>query len=218
MKVNRVLKELASLKKETNEFLVDYDEADITKLNVIIKAPVDSLYKHTFVRIEMTLPENYPFVPPKVKFYNWKNTRIHPNLYGCGKVCLSILGTWSGEPWASTMTLETVIRVIGSLLDNTPYIHEPNCVNDPTYNKYVRFETFDTLLFDYIKHEQNNKFKKFMLDYINENKQTILNDLILLNNENKRQNIHTKYGMITIIDYTKYINQLIIHINYWKTG
>ena len=46
MKVNRVLKELASLKKETNEFLVDYDEADITKINVVIKAPVDSLYKN----------------------------------------------------------------------------------------------------------------------------------------------------------------------------
>ena len=25
--------------------------------------------------------------------------RFNPNLYNCGKVCLSLLGTWSGPSW-----------------------------------------------------------------------------------------------------------------------
>lgn len=27
------------------------------------------------------------------------SVRFNPNLYNCGKVCLSLLGTWSGPSW-----------------------------------------------------------------------------------------------------------------------
>ena len=41
--------------------------------------------------------DRYPFEPPKVLILTVDGrTRINPNLYANGKVCLSILGTWSG--------------------------------------------------------------------------------------------------------------------------
>jgi ubiquitin-protein ligase len=45
--------------------------------------------------------------PPKVQFLTTGGgrERLNPNLYACGKVCLSLLGTWPGhskaEKWAA---------------------------------------------------------------------------------------------------------------------
>ena len=40
----------------------------------------------------------YPEVPPKVQLITtgMGAVRFNPNLYNCGKVCLSLLGTWQG--------------------------------------------------------------------------------------------------------------------------
>ena len=35
--------------------------------------------------------------------------RFNPNLYDCGKVCLSLLGTWSGPSWDPTAS--TLLQV-----------------------------------------------------------------------------------------------------------
>jgi len=56
--------------------------------------------------------------------------RFNPNLYACGKVCLSLLGTWSGangETWnKDTSTLLQVLVSIQSLiLVPQPYFNEP---------------------------------------------------------------------------------------------
>ena len=56
--------------------------------------------------------------------------RFNPNLYNCGKVCLSLLGTWSGdqgESWhAKTSTLLQVFTSIQALiLVPDPFFNEP---------------------------------------------------------------------------------------------
>ena len=43
--------------------------------------------------------------------------RFNPNLYNCGKVCLSLLGTWSGPGWdPKASTLLQVLVSIQSLI------------------------------------------------------------------------------------------------------
>ena len=37
--------------------------------------------------------------------------RFNPNLYECGKVCLSLLGTWSGPSWNPAVS--TLLQVEG---------------------------------------------------------------------------------------------------------
>ncbi len=88
--------------------------------------PADSMYEDCPMVYTFQIPTTFPFDSPKVTFHTHDGrTRFHPNMYVDGKCCLSILGTWSGPPWASTMRLSTVLVTLQSLLDNDPLRHEP---------------------------------------------------------------------------------------------
>jgi baculoviral IAP repeat-containing protein 6 len=43
-------------------------------------------------------PTTFPAGPPKINLQTTGagQVRFNPNLYNCGKVCLSLLGTWQG--------------------------------------------------------------------------------------------------------------------------
>lgn len=62
--------------------------------------------------------------------YRSGGLRLNPNLYACGKVCLSLLNTWSGsgcERWSpsnSTM-LQVLVSVQALVLNAKPYFNEP---------------------------------------------------------------------------------------------
>jgi len=56
--------------------------------------------------------------------------RLNPNLYETGKVCLSLLGTWSGEAgenWnpQSSNILQVLISIQGLVLVEEPFYNEP---------------------------------------------------------------------------------------------
>ena len=59
------------------------------------------------------------------------SVRFNPNLYNCGKVCLSLLGTWRGgggnEGWTEKSTLWQVLVSIQSAIlgSELPYYNEP---------------------------------------------------------------------------------------------
>ena len=77
-------------------------------------------------------PELYPTDPPKVNLQTTGkgSVRFNPNLYNCGKVCLSLLGTWPGaasEMWnVSTSTfLQVIVSIQSLILVPDPYFNEP---------------------------------------------------------------------------------------------
>lgn len=75
-------------------------------------------------------PKDYPIKSPTVRCITTNNgkTRFNPNIYSEGKVCLSILGTWRGNPgeeWSSCQGLESVLLSIQSLMSSNPYENEP---------------------------------------------------------------------------------------------
>lgn len=139
-----------------------------------IIAPEDSVYRHKLVKLQFEIPPNYPLVPPVVKFIQHSGERIHPNLYVDGKVCLSILGTWPGEPWAFGMKCNSVLITIRSLLDNQPYCHEPNQRDNPAFNEYVRYATWRWLLLDYLDHETNPAARAWLRRYVRRNGREML--------------------------------------------
>jgi len=53
--------------------------------------------------------------------------RFNPNLYADGKVCLSLLGTWSGPGWVSgkSTLLQVLISIQSMILCEEPYLNEP---------------------------------------------------------------------------------------------
>ena len=110
-----------------NIWILSYEE-DINKFMAMILGPKDTLYESGIFLFDITLPNDYPFQPPKFTFISPKYSkigRIHPNLYEEGKVCLSILNTWGSEEWSSSQNIISVCQTIQSLLDNDPILHEP---------------------------------------------------------------------------------------------
>ncbi len=120
------------------------NESDMTKGVAMIKGPPDTPYEGCLLTFSIQFPYDYPFSPPKVLFLTSDGrTRFHPNLYVEGKVCLSILGTFSGPSWSGTQSLSSVLLSILGLLDNNPLAHEPSygtgTLSNPTHKHYADF-------------------------------------------------------------------------------
>jgi ubiquitin-protein ligase len=96
------------------------------KGHAMIIGPEDTPYAHCLFFFKFEFPDEYPFSPPKVEFLTSDGkTRFHPNLYVNGKVCLSILGTYVGPGWQSTMSLSMVLISLRTLFDENPLTNEP---------------------------------------------------------------------------------------------
>ena len=101
-------------------------------LQFMISGPVDTPYMNGLFLFDTYFTEEYPNQPPLVNLSTTGkgSVRFNPNLYNNGKVCLSLLGTWSGqqgESWsAGTSTFLQVLLSIQSLIMiDTPYFNEP---------------------------------------------------------------------------------------------
>lgn len=123
-----------------------HDDENIGISRACIIGPKNTPYENGIYFFEFRFPDNYPFEPFKVKFFtNDGKTRMHPNFYACGKVCVSIIGTWSGPGWTSCQTLSSVLLTIQSLFIENPLWQEPGFDNDTSsnnvnYNKIIKYE------------------------------------------------------------------------------
>ena len=79
------------------------DESRVDVMRVCITGPEDTPYENGIFLFDVLLPPSYPDAPPKVLSLTTGGGRVrfNPNLYNCGKVCLSLLGTWSGPGWVA---------------------------------------------------------------------------------------------------------------------
>ena len=130
---------------ETNGIFCKFSEIDMTHVQAMIIGPSDTPYENGFYFFDLRFPDNYPWSPPRVKFITQdSNIRFNPNLYVDGKVCLSILGTWSGPGWSSCLTLNSVLLSIQTLLNENPLQNEPGFENETghrskKYNKILEY-------------------------------------------------------------------------------
>ena len=84
--------------------------------------------------------------------------RFNPNLYQCGKVCLSLLGTWQGPGWVSgeSTLLQVLVSIQSLILVPDPYFNEPGwerergtprgATNSSNYNSSIRRFTLEAAL------------------------------------------------------------------------
>jgi ubiquitin-conjugating enzyme E2 Z len=151
----RVLLDIQEIQKEEFQksgIYYYYDDANITRGLMLIWGTEGTLYEDMPMCYSVEFPSGYPFDPPKVLFSTFDGkTRFHPNMYQNGKVCLSILGTWEGPKWASTLRLSTVAVTLQSLLDNNPIAHEPGYETrvdeySTGYNELVGYRCIEYIL------------------------------------------------------------------------
>ncbi|KAG5551919.1 hypothetical protein RHGRI_010134 [Rhododendron griersonianum] len=104
-------------------------ETRMDLLRAIIVGPAGTPYHDGLFVFDILFPPAYPDVPPMVYYYSG-GLRINPNLYDCGKVCLSLLNTWTGKgnekwiPKQSTM-LQVLVSIQALILNAHPYFNEP---------------------------------------------------------------------------------------------
>ncbi|XP_072105039.1 ubiquitin-conjugating enzyme E2 Z isoform X2 [Mobula birostris] len=80
--------------------------------------------------------------------------RFNPNFYRNGKVCLSILGTWTGPAWSPAQSISSVLISIQSLMTENPYHNEPGFEQErhpgdsKNYNECIRHESLRVAVCD----------------------------------------------------------------------
>lgn len=103
-------------------------ESQTDLIRVLITGPVDTPYANGMFFFDCYL-RDYPNSPPQVQFLTTKGNqvRFNPNLYACGKVCLSLLGTWSGPGWVPNIStlLQVLVSIQGLILVSEPFYNEP---------------------------------------------------------------------------------------------
>ncbi|KAL5571173.1 hypothetical protein UlMin_020770, partial [Ulmus minor] len=126
----RIQEEWKSLEESLPETIyVRICEARMELLRAVIVGPAGTPYHDGLFVFDCVFPNDYPNSPPMVYYYSG-GLRINPNLYECGKVCLSLLGTWSGKsnenwvPGNSTM-LQVLVSIQALILNAKPFYNEP---------------------------------------------------------------------------------------------
>ena len=148
--VHRLVKDVAQLIKNPltdHGIYYEHNEQDMLRGKAMIMGSSETPYFGGFYFFDFEFPMDYPFSPPKVSIKTrGENIRFHPNLYPCGKVCLSLLNTWRGEQWTSCQTISSLLLSLCCLLTAEPFLHEPGISSSHAdFMAYQEIITFKNL-------------------------------------------------------------------------
>ena len=211
--IKKIIKNIEDLNKNNleshNIYYKTYDD-DIYTMKLLFIGTKNTPYENGFYLFDLKLPEDYPFSPPKMKYCTNNNkTRFNPNLYINGKVCLSLLNTWSGPKWTSCNSLTSLLLSLQAIVFiENPLHNEPGFENDIStrcinYNKILYYQNINTAIINTIKNLPNSFscfegiiIQKFLenynliLEFIN--KQTLNEVIIDANIYNMKEIINYK--------------------------
>lgn len=225
--INRLLKDVKDLMKNTlnsEGIYYHHDDTDMLKGYAMIVGPSETPYFGGFYFFELDYPANYPHTPPKVTYHtNDFKVRFNPNLYKCGKVCISLLNTWKGEQWSSCQSIRSILLTLCSLLCNDALMNEPDVgkivygqqIN--VYNKIIEYANIEIAICHIIqKHPIIFKsFFNFFYEHAKEHFSKNYDALILfaenklIENKNISQTLQcTFYNFVKKIDYNNLIQEL----------
>lgn len=128
------------------------EETRMDVLRAMIVGPQGTPYWNGLFMFDIFLPAGYPNQPPQVQFLTTGGGRIrfNPNLYACGKVCLSLINTWSGPSWEPSRStlLQVLVSLQALVLVADPYFNEPGYVgngNRAAADSYIQEQRYNTL-------------------------------------------------------------------------
>jgi ubiquitin-conjugating enzyme E2 Z len=223
--VNRLLRDVREVIKNPltdNGIYYVHDDVEMLKGYALIIGPKETPYFGGNYFFEFNYPSDYPHSPPKITYCtNGDNIRFNPNLYKCGKVCISLLNTWRGEQWTSCQTISTVLLTLCTLLCENPLLNEPGVTKEhydfKNYTSIIEFFNIKIAICDILDKKQSIYLPFFELfyHYVQENFLKNYDDLTkFIENKNKEEKpkrmITTKlYDLSVDIDYKLLQNKLI---------
>jgi ubiquitin-protein ligase len=220
--INRLLKDVRQIMKHPltdNSIYYTHDDEDLLKGYALIIGPSDTPYFGGYYFFEFNYPFDYPFSPPKVKYMtNDGQTRYNPNLYKCGKVCVSILNTWSGDKWSACQTINSILLTLCSLLNNTPFLNEPGQHTGSrdyiAYNKSIEYSNINFAVCEMVDSSKNRvpeqfkMFCPFLKEHFYKNYEQLLDFVVKKNGLMEVCSVQI-YSMQTHVDYVKLKDKLI---------
>lgn len=145
---------------------VRVDEVRNDAIKIMIAGPEGTPYAGGLFEFDCFIPLEYPHKPPllHLRTTGGGSVRFNPNLYNCGKVCLSLLGTWPGRPeeqWSSKSTLlQVLVSIQSMILVELPYFNEPGYgqarkddARSVAYNRNVAAQTARWAVVDWLRDE-----------------------------------------------------------------
>ena len=113
--------------------LLRHDESRMDVMRAVLSGPVGTPYALGLFVFDVFCPAEYPSIPPLVHLETTGGgtVKFNPNLYADGKVCLSLLGTFSGsnatEKWDPTVStiFQVLVSIQSQILVPNPMANEP---------------------------------------------------------------------------------------------
>lgn len=189
-----VLKEHADLQNSelisfASSIFIVVDDANNNVMKVLITGPEDTPYANGCFFFDIFIPFDYPQKNPSVNFLTTGGgtERFNPNLYSNGKVCLSLLGTWSGPGWnpATSTIFQVLLSIQSNILVEKPYFNEPGYESSmgtlhgekrsSEYNEEKRILTMQWGMIDVLKNPPKG-FEKIIKYHFSIKKDKILED------------------------------------------
>jgi len=125
--IKRLIRDIVEIKKNPlDNIYYQHSENNILQGHALIIGPSNTPYEGGYYFFKVDYPINYPHEPPKYTFLtNNGYTRMNPNTYKDGKVCISILNTWHGDQWSGCQTISSTLLSISTVFNAKPLLNEP---------------------------------------------------------------------------------------------
>lgn len=185
--VKRLSNEFSSLAvdlpiNKTSSIFVRVDPSNMSVIRAMIIGPKDTPYENGCFIFDIKIPTNYPTQHPDIHFMNHGGVRFNPNLYACGKVCLSLIGTWgdrqqnNSENWqpATSTIFQLLLSVQSQILVEKPFFNEPAYYGKESiyvrenseYNHTIEYYTLHHAIVDVLKTQCYGDFTEIIKEHL----------------------------------------------------
>jgi len=227
------VRELLTCPLHDNGIYYMHDDDDILTGYAMLYGQAGTLYEGGYFFFKIKFPADYPHTPLVVTFMtNDGKTRMHPNFYKNGYVCLSVLGNWKGDQWSGCMTLKSVLLTMISIMDDKPLLHEPGVRETHTdflpYHRSIEYKTIEFAMCKLLNESEFNQYiilppscknyyQPIMRELFTRNREKIVDKVTVLantNNNNHEFKITVAiYAMTTTIDYELLLKSVYLTLN-----
>jgi ubiquitin-conjugating enzyme E2 Z len=210
----RLSREIRQVRKERLDeqgIFINVNDKDKFHIQCLIVGPDDTPYQDGFYLFDLFFDKHsYPYKPPRAIFQTRNgNLRFNPNLYSNGKVCVSILGTWSGPQWTTCQNLKSVLLSLQMLLTENPLQNEPGYEKvdkrHEIYRKIIEFENYGTAIQRMMTSppEKFIAFQPLMFEIMSKKIKNIYERVSVLEKDHPEtyKLKCTVYGLEAVIDY-----------------
>ncbi|KAI3325257.1 UBC-like protein [Xylariaceae sp. AK1471] len=118
--MRKLVTEISTLKTSLpSGIFIRYAASRLDTMKILIISSCGTPYEHGFFEFDLFCPLEYPRVAPRMQFRTTAG------------VCLSLLGTWSGEPWrpGQSTILQLLVSIQSMILCENPWYNEPGREN-----------------------------------------------------------------------------------------